>query len=581
MYSPVNRRNKVLKGRLVNLKNRSNRNSFVEGDEFPSGLSTWASQTSLYSTVSTTRTFSRKRGSLFHFSAINGWNSLPKNLEPQCQDHDGKVTLRVYNEDGTYKTILIDEDMSVKDVCEIMLQKNHCDDSIINWQLYEEPGEFPGFERQIEDHEFAMDLQRRWPASMSPSKIWFRQNSRKYNLSDGMERMILRTDIPVVDQLTHDAFPLPGLAEGVVLLKRPQRKWVKVFCFLLMSSIFFTRKAFRASKRKAEYLLDLANMDVYVPQANTEVTRFLNTPTPHTLLLVPSSIGLLDPEAVFAIGLKTRESLLAWAEGLRYHKHGRRKLSSNLTEALGPNCSANDRNTRRREKYRQTTEPVQTLWGCSDSMWTSVDVQCSPKVLSERPDFSSNKIAASTPKNIRRSILSQSEEVLDKATTDLGYQANQTPMATRRSSWLLDTPTGNELNGSGLNFPKEDEFAQNLEGIIFNSGKPALLLDLQSEAQKFPIEAKGFRLMVMLNWSLQILDPQPGDTKRYKLPFRPEKFETLEELCRFYESRRDLLYAFELMESLDSYYTQLLTTNNSRRSVGTRTDLKYDAATAF
>ena len=34
----------------------------------------------------------------------------------------------------------------------------------------------------------------------------------------------------------------------------------------------------------------------------------------------PSSIGLLDSEAIFAIGVKSRECLVAWAEGLRFYK---------------------------------------------------------------------------------------------------------------------------------------------------------------------------------------------------------------------------------------------------------------------
>uniref|UniRef100_A0A0R3WF38 SAM-dependent methyltransferase n=1 Tax=Taenia asiatica TaxID=60517 RepID=A0A0R3WF38_TAEAS len=78
----------------------------------------------------------------------------------------------------------------------------------------------------------------------------------------------------------------------------------------------------------------LTSMDVYVPKLETDVSSMLNTPTPHTLLLVPSSIGLLDPEAIFAIGVKTRECMLGWAEGLRFYKHGQRRLSENLEAAL-------------------------------------------------------------------------------------------------------------------------------------------------------------------------------------------------------------------------------------------------------
>ena len=36
----------------------------------------------------------------------------------------------------------------------------------------------------------------------------------------------------------------PGISEGIVMLKRPHEKWTKVFCFLVMSAIFFSRKTF-------------------------------------------------------------------------------------------------------------------------------------------------------------------------------------------------------------------------------------------------------------------------------------------------------------------------------------------------
>ena len=53
--------------------------------------------------------------------------------------------MKVYNEDKTYKTIVIDEEMRVGQICDLMLEKNHRNDSILHWQIYEEPGDFPGF----------------------------------------------------------------------------------------------------------------------------------------------------------------------------------------------------------------------------------------------------------------------------------------------------------------------------------------------------------------------------------------------------------------------------------------------------
>ncbi|KAM3175102.1 hypothetical protein ACTXT7_009188 [Hymenolepis weldensis] len=54
--------------------------------------------------------------------------------------------MKVHNADRTYKSILLNDDMRVGQICEIMLDKNHRRDSIVHWQIFEEPGDFPGFE---------------------------------------------------------------------------------------------------------------------------------------------------------------------------------------------------------------------------------------------------------------------------------------------------------------------------------------------------------------------------------------------------------------------------------------------------
>ncbi|VDK48834.1 unnamed protein product [Taenia asiatica] len=55
------------------------------------------------------------------------------------------MIMKIHNEDHTYKTVMIDDEMRVGEVCEIMLEKNHRDDSILHWQIFEEPGDCPGF----------------------------------------------------------------------------------------------------------------------------------------------------------------------------------------------------------------------------------------------------------------------------------------------------------------------------------------------------------------------------------------------------------------------------------------------------
>lgn len=50
-------------------------------------------------------------------------------------------------------------------------------------------------------------------------------------------RMDLVREVP-------NSVAFPGISEGIVLLKRPEGKWTKAFCFLVMSTVFFTKKTF-------------------------------------------------------------------------------------------------------------------------------------------------------------------------------------------------------------------------------------------------------------------------------------------------------------------------------------------------
>nr|CDS29328.2 growth factor receptor bound protein 7 [Hymenolepis microstoma] len=412
-----------------------------------------------------------------------------------------------------------------------------------------------------------MDLQRQWPAAIVPSRIWFRPNRRKYIFTEDLDLLLLSKDTNLKGDVLDNNISFPGISEGIVMLKRPHGKWSKVLCFLVMSAIFFSKRHFGYSKKNSKYLLDLTSMDVYVPQERTDVTKLLHTPTPHTLLLVPSSIGLLDPDSIFAIGCKTRESMLAWAEGLRLHKHSQRKLSENLENVLNHYFTLQVDAPKR---YRGTTEimgsqiitPTNTVVVNSKSPKSNRNgsqigamsprtfdfntetlslfkQDCSPQQDFFENDYQSRNENLAT---LRRWSACSSEDNQPY----FHFRGNLEPDMNSSVSTLessVETKSLTPNSNSGQSFLHQELVGQSnayvqegtFEGIVFQSGVPHLLLELPDGLHKYSIEVnqdRGF------------------DEKRYKLPSRPERFETLSDLCNFYEKQRNLLLEDENLKEI-------------------------------
>ncbi|BHF83678.1 SH3/SH2 adaptor activity [Sparganum proliferum] len=267
--------------------------------------------------------------------------------------------LTVFNEDGSYKTISVDERMQALDVCEIMLSKNHLSGSSINWQLYSEPSQLPGYERAIEDHEYVFDLYERWLTADESPRFRFRWNPRKYHLSDEMREVLTRSDgannsVPRPVSAVDD---LRGVSEGVLWLKRPQCNWMKAFCFIIASAIFFTKKAHKKNSKDSDFLLDLSTMDVYVARGDRTDKDPFQSPTPFSIAFLPSTVGFVDTDSIIVIAATSEAGLKAWSEGLRFHKYGRRKLADNLAWAADRGSSP----TQPKEAYRTKTPLVDDL----------------------------------------------------------------------------------------------------------------------------------------------------------------------------------------------------------------------------
>ncbi|XP_072468271.1 growth factor receptor-bound protein 14 isoform X2 [Notamacropus eugenii] len=88
-----------------------------------------------------------------------------------------KQVIKVYNEDGTSRALEVPSDITARDVCQLLILKNHyIDDN--SWTLIEHLPHI-GLERAIEDHELVIEVQSNWGME-EENKLYFRKNYAKY-----------------------------------------------------------------------------------------------------------------------------------------------------------------------------------------------------------------------------------------------------------------------------------------------------------------------------------------------------------------------------------------------------------------
>ncbi|KAJ7398261.1 Growth factor receptor-bound protein 14 [Pitangus sulphuratus] len=85
--------------------------------------------------------------------------------------------IKVYSEDDTSRALEVPSDITARDVCQLLILKNHYIDDH-SWTLFEQLTH-TGLGRAIEDHELVMDVQSNWVME-EETKLYFRKNYAKY-----------------------------------------------------------------------------------------------------------------------------------------------------------------------------------------------------------------------------------------------------------------------------------------------------------------------------------------------------------------------------------------------------------------
>ena len=85
--------------------------------------------------------------------------------------------IKVYSEDETSRALEVPSDITARDVCQLLILKNHYIDDH-SWTLFEHLPHV-GLERTIEDQELMIEVLSNWGME-EETKLYFRKNYAKY-----------------------------------------------------------------------------------------------------------------------------------------------------------------------------------------------------------------------------------------------------------------------------------------------------------------------------------------------------------------------------------------------------------------
>uniref|UniRef100_A0A8C9IJ56 Growth factor receptor bound protein 14 n=1 Tax=Piliocolobus tephrosceles TaxID=591936 RepID=A0A8C9IJ56_9PRIM len=101
---------------------------------------------------------------------------LSADLFPKANSRKKQV-IKVYSEDETSRALDVPSDVTARDVCQLLILKNHYIDDH-SWTLFEHLPHI-GVERTIEDHELVIEVLSNWGIE-EENKLYFRKNYAKY-----------------------------------------------------------------------------------------------------------------------------------------------------------------------------------------------------------------------------------------------------------------------------------------------------------------------------------------------------------------------------------------------------------------
>ncbi|XP_026147791.1 amyloid beta A4 precursor protein-binding family B member 1-interacting protein [Mastacembelus armatus] len=240
-----------------------------------------------------------------------------------------KLVVKVMMNDGSSKTLMVDERQSVREVLDNLFEKTHCDCNV-DWSLCETYPELQ-LERTFEDHENLVEPLLAWTRD-SENKILFKERTEKYEVFKNPQNFYLwkkdkkalkdmkdkDKEILVQENFCGTSIIVPDL-EGVLHLKEDGKKsWKQRLFQLRASGIYYVPKGKTKSSRDLVCFVQFDNVNVY---CGKDFKNKYKAPTDFCFVLKHPQIQK-ESQYIKYLCCDDAWSMNLWMTGIRIAKYG-------------------------------------------------------------------------------------------------------------------------------------------------------------------------------------------------------------------------------------------------------------------
>lgn len=250
---------------------------------------------------------------------------LSAGLFPKASSRKKQV-IKVYSEDETSRALEVPSDITARDVCQLLILKNHYIDDH-SWTLIEHLPHL-GVERTIEDHELVIEVLSKWGME-EENKLYFRKNYAKYEFfknpmyffPEHMVSFATETNGEIsptqILQMFISSSTYPEIHGFLHAKEQGKKSWKKIYFLLRRSGLYFSTKGTSKEPRHLQFFSEFGSSDVYVSLAGKKKH---GAPTSYGFCFKPNRAG--GPRDLKMLCAEEEQSRTCWVTAIRLLKYG-------------------------------------------------------------------------------------------------------------------------------------------------------------------------------------------------------------------------------------------------------------------
>ncbi|KAG7487452.1 hypothetical protein MATL_G00023590 [Megalops atlanticus] len=251
-----------------------------------------------------------------------------------------KLVIKVLMNDGSSKTLMVDERQTVRDVLDNLFEKTHCDCGV-DWTLYETNPELQ-IERGFEDHENLVEPLSAWTRD-SENQILFLERIDKYAVFKNPQNFYLwkkdkkslkdmkdkDKDLLLEENFCGSSIIVPDLEGPLYLKEDGKRSWKQRYFLLRASGIYYVPKGKSKTSRDLACFVQFDNVNVYYGK---DYKQKYKAPTEFCFVLKHPQIQK-ESQYIKYLCCDDAWTMTLWVTGIRIAKYGV-TLYNNYKEAV-------------------------------------------------------------------------------------------------------------------------------------------------------------------------------------------------------------------------------------------------------